>query len=204
MAPLYSCRGYTVSLVPPRAIERRRAIADAAIEVLAEAGARGLTHRAVDERAGLPPGSTSYYLRTRDALLSAAVDRLAERDLENAAAGAPPATVAELVDFLADQVVTLVGPGRTGTIARYHLSLEAARHPAVRESLQAGGRMIAESARALLAAAGVRPPDEAARALVLLCAGIVHESTVGAGPPADRAEIRLLLDRLLAGYRAGT
>jgi DNA-binding transcriptional regulator YbjK len=201
--PLYRCRGYTVGAVPPRASARRRAIADAAIEVLAGAGPRGLTHRAVDQRAGLPAGSTSYYLRTRDALLAAAVDRLAERDLEQAAATAAPSTADGLAEFFADQVTGLITTGRTGTIARYHLSLEAARHPAVQESLQAGGRMIAETARALLAAAGFRPPEEPARALVMLCAGIVHESTVGAGPPADRAEVRRMISRLLAGYRTG-
>nr|WP_317851065.1 TetR/AcrR family transcriptional regulator [Streptomyces venezuelae] len=36
---------------------------------------RGLTHRAVDERAGLPQGSTSNHARTRQALLETAVRR---------------------------------------------------------------------------------------------------------------------------------
>ena len=34
--------------------DRRRALADAGLEVLADAGARGLTHRAVDRAAGVP------------------------------------------------------------------------------------------------------------------------------------------------------
>ena len=57
---------------------RRSDLADAAIETLAAAGMRGLTHRAVDRRALLPEGSTSYYFRTRQALLQAVVERLAE------------------------------------------------------------------------------------------------------------------------------
>ena len=44
---------------------------DAAVEVLAAQGLRGLTHRAVDAQAGLPIGSCSAYLRTRQALLTA-------------------------------------------------------------------------------------------------------------------------------------
>ncbi len=36
--------------------ERRRALVDAAIEVLADEGARGLTFRAVDARATVPAG----------------------------------------------------------------------------------------------------------------------------------------------------
>ncbi|MFB7848498.1 hypothetical protein ACFC34_15810, partial [Streptomyces sp. NPDC056053] len=55
-------------------------IADAALALLAERGMRGLTHRAVDERAGLPQGSTSNCARTRQSLLETAVRRLAERE----------------------------------------------------------------------------------------------------------------------------
>jgi DNA-binding transcriptional regulator YbjK len=45
--------------------DRKTVIADAAIALLAAAGAKGLTHRAVDAQAGLPAGSTSFYCRTR-------------------------------------------------------------------------------------------------------------------------------------------
>jgi AcrR family transcriptional regulator len=55
---------------------RREAIADAAVGVIADRGIRGLTHRAVDEAAGLPAGSTSYYFRSRAALLEAVVAHL--------------------------------------------------------------------------------------------------------------------------------
>src|SRR4051812_29606628 len=69
---------------------RRRQLLEAALHVVADDGLRGLTHRAVDRRAGLPEGSCSAYLRTRSALqqalteyvaaaLVADVDRLAER-----------------------------------------------------------------------------------------------------------------------------
>src|ERR1700761_2889176 len=55
-------------------------VADAALALLAERGTRGLTHRAVDEAAGLPQGSTSNIARTRRALLELAVRRLADRE----------------------------------------------------------------------------------------------------------------------------
>ena len=69
---------------------RRRQLLEAALHVIADEGLRGLTHRAVDRRAGLPEGSCSAYLRTRSALqqalteyvaatLLADVDLLAER-----------------------------------------------------------------------------------------------------------------------------
>jgi len=62
-------------------------VADAAIAVLADHGGRGLTHRAVDQAAGLPPGTTSNYARTREALLTLALTRIAELDATEGAAG---------------------------------------------------------------------------------------------------------------------
>jgi AcrR family transcriptional regulator len=60
--------------------QRRQDLADAAIQVLGNYGARGLTHAKVDEHAGLPEGTTSYYFRTRGALQLAIIDRLNELD----------------------------------------------------------------------------------------------------------------------------
>lgn len=70
---------------------RAELITDAALALLAERGMRGLTHRAVDERAGLPQGSTSNYARTRQSLLEATVRRLAEREARVLAPGELPA-----------------------------------------------------------------------------------------------------------------
>jgi DNA-binding transcriptional regulator YbjK len=67
---------------------RTRQVGDAAIAVLAEHGARGLTHRAVDQAAGFPPGTTSNYARTRAALLTLALARIDELDTAEATAGA--------------------------------------------------------------------------------------------------------------------
>lgn len=61
---------------------RAQLIADTAIGLLATRGLRGLTHRAVDEAAGLPQGSTSNHARTRAALLETTVRRLAVREAE--------------------------------------------------------------------------------------------------------------------------
>lgn len=58
---------------------RRRQLLDAAVAVIAEDGLKGLTHRAVDRRAGLPEGSCSAYLRTRRALQSALAQYVAEQ-----------------------------------------------------------------------------------------------------------------------------
>lgn len=66
--------------------DRRIRIGEAAIRVLAREGLRGLTHRAVDRAAELPPGSTSYYVSTRSALIQLAATRLADRSRADIAA----------------------------------------------------------------------------------------------------------------------
>ncbi|MFI5491905.1 TetR/AcrR family transcriptional regulator [Actinoplanes sp. NPDC051859] len=63
----------------PKNPDRRRALTDAGLRVLALCGARGLTHRAVDAEAGVPTGTASNYFRTRDALLGALGERIMER-----------------------------------------------------------------------------------------------------------------------------
>jgi AcrR family transcriptional regulator len=72
---------------------RTRQVGDAAIAVLAEHGARGLTHRAVDQAAGLPPGTTSNYARTRAALLTLVLTRIDELDTAEATGGVDVADV---------------------------------------------------------------------------------------------------------------
>src|SRR5437763_15032437 len=104
--------------------DRRTLLADAAIGVLADEGMRGLTHRAVDRAANLPPGTTSAYFRTRSALLTALVRRLVELDqgeLQPLGEAAPPVRdVDQLTDGCAALIeLRLTGEGRRRTVARY-------------------------------------------------------------------------------------
>ncbi|SMY02828.1 hypothetical protein BAURA86_03996 [Brevibacterium aurantiacum] len=60
-------------------ISRRILVADTAIGVVATAGLRGLTHRAVDDFAGLPVGSTSNCYSTRNDLVNGIASRIHTR-----------------------------------------------------------------------------------------------------------------------------
>src|ERR1700739_3733028 len=65
----------------PNPAERRRDLCDAAIQLLADDGAKGLSHLKVDRKAEVPDGTSSFYFRTRAALLRAVAERVAELDL---------------------------------------------------------------------------------------------------------------------------
>jgi DNA-binding transcriptional regulator YbjK len=133
----------------PPGDDRRTRIADAVITVLAERGSRGLTHRAVDEVAGLPAGSTSYYFRSRAALLAGAVPRLAELDAAALDEDGGTEPRQRLVRVLSD---SLRGAGRRRTLARYELVLEAARRPELHRALAAGTERMLERLTALFPA----------------------------------------------------
>ncbi|MGI5273429.1 TetR/AcrR family transcriptional regulator [Nonomuraea sp. CA-218870] len=110
--------------------ERRDRLRDAAIEVLAAAGGRGLTHRAVDAEAGVPAGTAKNYYPTREALLAGAAERCLERYHEaRRAAAAPPGDREGLVALLRSLLADVAGPGRARLLAYLELQAEAARRP---------------------------------------------------------------------------
>lgn len=65
-----------------RAVEKKRAIITAAIEIMFAAGLPKVTHRQVATRAGVPVGSIGYYFHTRDELLVRAVEEIGYRRAE--------------------------------------------------------------------------------------------------------------------------
>ncbi|MFD0574719.1 TetR/AcrR family transcriptional regulator [Kitasatospora gansuensis] len=110
---------------------RRDLLRDAAIEVLAAAGGRGLTHRAVDAAAAVPPGTAKNYFPTRDALLRAAAERCVEQyrrvTAELTVGRAGPTDREGLAALLGALLRDVAGPGRPRMLAYLELQNEAAR-----------------------------------------------------------------------------
>ncbi|GLY70935.1 TetR/AcrR family transcriptional regulator [Amycolatopsis taiwanensis] len=160
--------------------DRRTALADAAIETLARRGMRGLTHRAVDRAANLPEGSCSNHFRTRQALLTAAVDRLlalSTQQLATVVITDPDRAVDELADIAAQWVTA----GRTRMLARYELALESTRRPELRQSLTAAGLKLRQFAEQLVTQAGVANPAACAQVFVACLDGLLFDHLAGAG-----------------------
>ncbi|MFD1815807.1 TetR/AcrR family transcriptional regulator [Rhodococcus gannanensis] len=120
--------------------ERRAALVDAAIEVLARDGARGLTFRAVDAQAAVPAGTASNYFTNRDDLFTQAGSRIYERlqpdapTVANSLAG--PRDRAHVVELM-HELVDRISAFRTGYLALLELRLEATRRPELRAVLTA-------------------------------------------------------------------
>ncbi|MER5268216.1 TetR family transcriptional regulator [Actinosynnema sp. NPDC002837] len=117
---------------------RRMALVDAAIEVLAREGARGLTFRAVDQEAGVPNGTASNYFTSRDDLLRQVGEHIHVRltpDAQRLARtmDAPPDK--SLVVRLLQELLERLQVDRTGYLALLELRLEATRRPELQAAL---------------------------------------------------------------------
>lgn len=176
--------------------DRRPLIADAAVELAASGGTHALTHQALDRHLGLPKGSTSYYFRTRDALLDAASDRLIEKSRD--AFGARIAGHDPVIDVITDYVVELVGERRGDVLARQALLLEPGLAEETRDRLSRCFFSV-EGARSVMAAHGATAPKVAADELITILEGIVFAHTQGVHAHESARGRRRAIRDLLAG-----
>ncbi|WAJ45041.1 TetR family transcriptional regulator [Mycobacterium sp. Aquia_216] len=193
---------------------RRRILCDAAIQLLADEGAKGLTHRRVERQAGLPDGTTSSYFRTRSALLRATAERVAELDAVDFEAimlrcAAPDAVAtATTLSVLAEMVVhSATGPGLARSRARYELALHAHRDDVLQGAIQdaiAGFVALSEQAVTQLQPGPVDRAlvEKQARAITTFINGVIVRQVFG-HPGVDSAEeLTQLLHALVAGVAA--
>ena len=123
----------------PNPDQRRRELCDAAIQLLADDGAKGLSHLKVDGRAGVPDGTTSFYFRTRSALLHAVAERMVELDLATLQTVADSVAIDDGSSASALAKVVLQSgeePQLSRTRARYEMTIQATRDPAIGATLQ--------------------------------------------------------------------
>ena len=159
---------------------RERAL-QAAAELLGAEGVRALSHARVDTRAGLPPGSTSNWFRTRRALLGGVVGWIAERERADLDPAAVPAIVGldGLIEGLCVMAERQTGPFAGRTRARYALFLELAGDPDLGEPLRRQRREFEQWTERIVIAVGIADPVPATRALMALCDGLLlHRLTV--------------------------
>ncbi|MFC9249342.1 TetR/AcrR family transcriptional regulator [Streptomyces sp. NPDC057136] len=170
--------------------ERRTALTDAAIEVLAHEGARGLTFRAVDARAGVPVGTSSNYFASRDDLFMQAGARINSRMAPDPATVEEvlrPAPSRELVTSLMQWLVQRMADDRTGYLAMLELRLEATRRPALRVQLTQTVRAEFDAGAEFHQNAGLPGDHDTFRVLYLAMTGVLLEHFTLPGVLSDTA-----------------
>ncbi|NBM19003.1 TetR family transcriptional regulator [Streptomyces sp. GC420] len=189
---------------------RRAALVDAAIEVLAREGARGLTFRAVDAEAAVPTGTASNYFANRDDLLGQVGSRIYERlepDAETLAAGLGGPRTREQVALLVHETVHRVAGFRSGYLALLELRLEATRRPELRAFLTRRIRQDVDANVANHLAAGL-PGDETTVLTLYMAMNwlVVEQLTLPDVFPADTVPglVDAIVDRILPPAPTGT
>jgi DNA-binding transcriptional regulator YbjK len=197
----------------PNVEQRRRDICDAAIELLAADGARGLTHLRVDRRAGFPDGTTSFYYQTRAALLRGAMDRVVELDVADFTAAlnaTADGEVDSLLSRLAEQAMrTAVEPERSRARARFELMMIASRDPdlgAVFDGLMDRFVAISEAAVAQVQPVGTLPDQELIKeqafAVVTFLGGFLFRLAYGLTHIDSAKNLERYLHSVIAGVAA--
>lgn len=117
---------------------RRTALLDAAIEVLARDGSRGLTLRAVDTEAAVPTGTATNYFANRADMLSQVMLRIRARLTPDPAALAQTMRAVpshDLVATLLRQLLDRMRADRSSHLAMLEMRLEATRRPDMHAAL---------------------------------------------------------------------
>lgn len=161
--------------MPPVNQQRRDALADAAIAIVSTEGTHGLSHRAVDEAAAVPRGTTSNYFRSRDALLEATVARIVHLHFEWVgelrAKREGALDRAAMVEVIAEVLDEALSEHRDRYRAMMELLLEGTRRPDLHAALAKIFRGTLELVHEAHRADGVEPTDQEIHLLRVLYIG---------------------------------
>ncbi|WP_075743489.1 MULTISPECIES: TetR/AcrR family transcriptional regulator [Actinoalloteichus] len=168
--------------------QRRTLIADALMRVAAERGVEAVSLRHVAAEAGVTSGMVQHYFRSKDEMMTFAMEVIREKVAVRLTADAPggDAPVTELVRRLLVQLLPLDEARRTeGRVALAFLAYAAGRPEigaAVRTDNARLQLLVADHLRAAQAAGQVRAdlePAHAARALTALVEGLGMQALSG-------------------------
>jgi TetR/AcrR family transcriptional regulator, regulator of biofilm formation and stress response len=170
---------------------RRDRIVSAVLDLVAEHGMAGVSHRTVAGAAGVPLGSTTYYFDSLDDLLAGALERLVDDYAARLRAWAEPLAGAgrpALAAAVTDLVVDYLRDRRRARM-EYALCVAAMDRPALRP---AAARYTAVSVEVF----GTLVPRALAVALTAAVDGFLVEALV-APEPLDRAAVQAAIGTIL-------
>jgi DNA-binding transcriptional regulator YbjK len=190
----------------PRAQARRDALLRAAVEVAAERGTAGTTHKAVTERAGLPLATASYFFSSIDELVAEALRTFVADEaarLEDIAEqlGRDERSPDEMAAALSEASMPK-GP-LPWALAQFEAYLEAARGSALREPVAEALAVYEHVAAVALSAAGAPGAEAIAPAFNALADGFALHHLARPQPDdvdALRRALRLLFLGVLVDH----
>ena len=193
--------------------ERRRELADAAIDLLGRRGAREVSHGKVDRHANVPVGTTSFYFRTRKALLIGIAERMTDLDLGDLSrltelAGGADAGFTGTRGLAALVMSSNAEPYLTRTRARYELAMHAHREPELAAHLERFTAKVTDLLHRVIRewhdgdAADVVVEEQAAM-LMNAINGVMMSFVYGVPAVADLDRLDAWIHTILTGFGTG-
>lgn len=187
---------------------RKALVLDAAVEVIAQHGLEGVTHRAVATAAGVPLSTTSYFFDSLDDLIGAAVTRIADGVLTAVAAlvDEAPAVVDDATrQAYVDQLLEVVTTRERQILVQFEAYLGSTRRPDLVEPVQRIIGAYEHAAATVLGVLGSVDAGRQARQLVALLDGFALQR-LGSPRPEDHELLREAVRTFAAAWlppRAG-
>lgn len=176
--------------------DRRLLLLETTLELIGREGVDAVSHRLVAQHAGVPLGSTTYWFRSRDEMVTEALAHFARGEtvavaerLATVAPGPTGAGTAVAVDALTALVAPQVSEQRWRTVAQYTLLSEAARRPELKPVVQAWNEAWWSALEQLFGELGLAAGRIEARMLLALLDGLLMQQLA---TPDDEFEECLL------------
>jgi AcrR family transcriptional regulator len=183
--------------------ERRQRLLEEAVRLVSESGLASVTHRNVEQAAGAPHGSVTYWFGSREGLISALIDWLCDESERQARAIATPVqqqlAAGQALDI--DAIATALSAWMDGTafhqLARMELELQGAREPAHAERMTQAAQVFWDMCAAIARGLGSEDPDRDGRAMAVMLDGLLLDRL--AHPPQSQDVVVASVRWLLAG-----
>lgn len=152
---------------------RREELLDAAIALFADGGARGITHRAVAAKAGLPAATTTYYFTSIDELIEEALSRHIQLWLHDLETLTTTPVEADISFEDANGLIATIFAVRSTEIVGLQLSiyLAASRTPALRPKAAEALTALEALCAKMLQHVGIVGAEQLSRSVVAVIAG---------------------------------
>jgi len=187
----------------PQRSERRIRLLEEALRLVGESGLGAVTHRNVEQAAGAPHGSVTYWFGSREGLISSLVDWLCDESERQVRAIATPvqqqiATGQRLdIDAIAAALSAWMDGAAMHHLARMELELQGAREPAHAERMTRAAQVFWDMCATIAEGLGSDDPDRDGRAMAVMLDGLLLDRL--AHPPQNQDVVTAAVRWLLAG-----
>jgi DNA-binding transcriptional regulator YbjK len=180
----------------PEGKDRRLLLLETTLEVIGREGVDAVSHRLIAQKAGVPLGSTTYWFRSREEMLTEALAHFARNEtatvserLEAVASASRDGGTEAAVEAICRLLAPQLGESRWRTVAQYALLGEAARRPELVPVVQEWNEAWWRALEALFADLGLAAGRLEARMLLAMLDGLLVQQLAA---PDEDFEERLL------------